>query len=268
MYAEIALDLPLYSFYTYSVPEHLRSQAEPGKRAVVSFGKRILTGLIVSLRDSSGVENVKPLKFITDKEPVIGNELLSFCTWISSYYIAPPGEVLFSCVPRKAAISSTVKYGLSENAKAIFESSKFRSRIYGEIFTVLLSDGNTLSAKQIERRSGLSNLKGYLDNLKAKGIIIEIESIRRPTVEKHVVIVSAGENIEQHGKIIEENRLRSPGYLQAVHFVQEKGESEEVEVREASGLTSAQLRRLELLGVLHLRDQRQMREHKSHIDEP
>ncbi len=269
MFAEIALDLPLYSFYTYSVPEHLRSQAEPGKRAVVSFGKRILTGLIVSLRDSAGVENVKPLKFITDREPVIGNELMSFCKWISSYYIAPPGEVLFSCVPRKAAISSAVKYGLSENAKSIFETSKFRSRIYGEIFTVLMqSADNPLSAKQIERRSGLSNLKSYLDNLKAKGIINEIESIRRPTVEKHVLIVSAGENFEQHGKIIEENKLRSPKYVQAVHFVQEKGVAEETEVREASGLTSAQLRRLELLGVLHLRDQRQMREHKSHFDEP
>ncbi|MBK6507505.1 MAG: hypothetical protein IPG02_18145 [Ignavibacteria bacterium] len=42
MFAEIALDLPLHSLFTYSIPGHLTNEAVEGKRVVVSFGKELL----------------------------------------------------------------------------------------------------------------------------------------------------------------------------------------------------------------------------------
>ncbi|MBK6507504.1 MAG: hypothetical protein IPG02_18140 [Ignavibacteria bacterium] len=78
--------------------------------------ERTVTGIIVSLSHSTHLKKVIPIKFISDKNPVINSELLKFCKWISDYYIAPPGEVLFSCVPRKSNLSSTIKYELAERA--------------------------------------------------------------------------------------------------------------------------------------------------------
>ena len=185
MFAEIALDLPLHSLFTYSIPGHLTNEAVEGKRVVVSFGKRTVTGIIVSLSHSTHLKKVIPIKFISDKNPVINSELLKFCKWISDYYIAPPGEVLFSCVPRKSNLSSTIKYELAERARETFDNAGFRSRMYEEIFNIFMnSDDKALTLKQVEKRSGLSKLKRYIENLIDIRIINEITGYELPTKER------------------------------------------------------------------------------------
>ena len=53
-YASIALPLPLLKLFTYSVPSDMAQSAEVGRRALVPFGARLLTGFIVDLPDSPG----------------------------------------------------------------------------------------------------------------------------------------------------------------------------------------------------------------------
>lgn len=268
MFAELALDLPLNSFYTYSVPEHLRESAVPGKRAVVSFGNRTVTGIITSLSEKTDIPDVKPLKMLLDSQPVIGEELMKFCRWISDYYIAPPGEVLFSCVPRAAGIHSVSKYVLAEISEATVQKHNFRSRAYGEILSVLgASNGQPLTLKQIERRTGLAKLKNYLDKLAEKKLITEVTAIDKPTQEKHTTLVTAVSDVSGLSETLKQNRLRSETYKNAIDFLLANGETELRELEAASGISHQQIRKLELLGLVTLHDQRVMREHTAGFEE-
>ncbi len=47
-YIEVAIALPIDNTFIYGVPETLSSFASPGKRALVPFGRRRLTGYILT----------------------------------------------------------------------------------------------------------------------------------------------------------------------------------------------------------------------------
>ena len=53
-YASLALPLPINTPFLYSIPSGLTKSAEFGRRAVVPFGKRILTGFIIDILDTHG----------------------------------------------------------------------------------------------------------------------------------------------------------------------------------------------------------------------
>ena len=68
--------------FVYEIPENMVSDALPGKRAVIPFGREKIEGIIASLTETPP-ENIKTRKIsqIIDKEPVItktGFELARF----------------------------------------------------------------------------------------------------------------------------------------------------------------------------------------------
>ncbi|HXI09707.1 MAG TPA: primosomal protein N', partial [Thermodesulfobacteriota bacterium] len=107
-YAEIAVELPLEHTFTYSVPESLRAEAALGKRALVPFGKRTVTGYITatSSKPPAEVKKIKPVIDILDDTPIFDAKRLEFYRWLSSYYFAPLGSVLALTHPAGANIKS------------------------------------------------------------------------------------------------------------------------------------------------------------------
>jgi len=47
-YINIAVTLPVMKSYTYQIPEHLKDSCMPGMRVLVPFGRRRVTGYILS----------------------------------------------------------------------------------------------------------------------------------------------------------------------------------------------------------------------------
>ena len=95
-FAEIAVALPVETAFTYAVPEELKAEARLGKRVLVPFGRRTVTGYILGLTASAPAEiaNIKPIIDILDSEALFDEKRLRFLKWVSSYYFAPLGEVL------------------------------------------------------------------------------------------------------------------------------------------------------------------------------
>ena len=60
-FVNIALNLPLERLFTYRVPPELKDDAVPGKRALVSFGNKIMTGLIVESVTENIPEKIKDI---------------------------------------------------------------------------------------------------------------------------------------------------------------------------------------------------------------
>ena len=106
---DIALSLPLDHPFTYLVPPELESCAALGKRALVPFGSKHLTGVIVGLPATTTLSGLKPVNDILDVKPTFSPELLALTRWIAEYYLAPWGEVLKAATPQ----------GLSQESKKI-----------------------------------------------------------------------------------------------------------------------------------------------------
>lgn len=100
-YASIALDVPVRRPFTYAVPGDLPGSCLPGCRAKVPFGRRLMTGVIVSLSHRTDVDagKIREVAELPDREPVIGEGLMATLGWAARYYAASPGAVLAMALP-------------------------------------------------------------------------------------------------------------------------------------------------------------------------
>ncbi|NCC63307.1 MAG: primosomal protein N', partial [Spirochaetia bacterium] len=66
-FVEVLLDLPLKQSFTYSVPEALQNSLLFGRRVVVPFGKREMTGYVVKdLDEFTASYTIKSIKRVID----------------------------------------------------------------------------------------------------------------------------------------------------------------------------------------------------------
>ena len=103
MIVHVVLPLPLETTFSYLVPEALENDAQVGRRVVVEFGKRRLTGIISEqVADADTHEEasrLKPVLDVLDTTRAISDELLQLTRWIAHYYVCGWGEVLKTALP-------------------------------------------------------------------------------------------------------------------------------------------------------------------------
>lgn len=169
LYAEIAVELPLEGAFTYAIPDNLRGEAVSGKRALVPFGKRTVTGYILatSAAAPAEVKTVKPIIDILDETPIFDKKRLEFYRWLSSYYFAPLGSVLSLIHPGGANIKSfrhfTATPGCAEKGPA-------KKGLDGEI---LAAAAREVSLSTLLKKFPNRPVHSTLGRLKRDGLIEE-----------------------------------------------------------------------------------------------
>ena len=163
-YANITFNIPVNSLFTYSVPSEFSGVIQPGMRVLAPFGNKDITGIVISMPGTTDLKKVKPVKKILDAQPVINDEMINFCKWVSAYYICPLGEVIFSAVPKGIMVESKILYSLTEDSRNIPLTQNQKSIIE------LLKE-RTLSIKQIEGRLKTKSARSTVQSLLAKGIL-------------------------------------------------------------------------------------------------
>lgn len=96
---EVAVSLPLFRTYTYNVPEPLRPVVAPGKRVLVPFGNRRITGYVLGTASGEGIDGIKPVIDILDDMPLFPESMVPLFRWMADYYIHPLGEVIKEALP-------------------------------------------------------------------------------------------------------------------------------------------------------------------------
>lgn len=97
--ARMALDVPLNELFDYQLPE--QEEDVLGLRALVSFGRRPMVGVIMEVASSTQVPpgKLKPVtRLLRDAPPLPApvRELITFC---ANYYHHPLGAVVFAALP-------------------------------------------------------------------------------------------------------------------------------------------------------------------------
>jgi primosomal protein N' (replication factor Y) (superfamily II helicase) len=102
LFVEVAVPLPIDHPFTYRVPAGEEERAEVGKRVLVPFGTRKLTGLVTAITDASGLGSREPKELIAflDDTPYVSQRHLEFLLASARECLAPTGEMLRTALPR------------------------------------------------------------------------------------------------------------------------------------------------------------------------
>ena len=114
-------------------------QPEIGSRVWVPFGKRTRLGVIVGYTEKAESNLIlKSIESVIDATPIIPQELLQLCKWISNYYQAPLSEVLALALPKKyrngdiGSVPTIVNYQLAMpllSARMLLPKQAFRQHL-------------------------------------------------------------------------------------------------------------------------------------------
>ncbi|MBA4312815.1 MAG: primosomal protein N' [Chlorobiaceae bacterium] len=189
LFVDIAIPVAVDKLFTYRVPPELHSAAQRGVRATISFGKRSVIGLITNLKETTEIENLKPIKDIIDVKPILPEDLFQTTRWMSDYYFSPWGEVL-----KSAYVFSTLKDPkiIISRAETSFKSDFFGYDLPRELHPVFsaIPVKGAISLLQIKRKLKIKNLSVLLKKLSERGLItVEEAEIREKVKPKLETII-------------------------------------------------------------------------------
>ena len=148
--ADVVFNLPIKDAFTYEIPLHFSGMVKKGMRVLVPFGRRRLTGYVVSISNHNK-KNIplKAIEEVPDSEPVISKELLSLTRWMAGYYHSSWGEAIKAALPAGLDDTSLDKLYLTEQGlKALTEDTQPTQATY---ILQTLHSKKSLTSKQVER---------------------------------------------------------------------------------------------------------------------
>jgi len=241
LFADVAVPLPLFQTFTYSVPDSLGNEVHPGCRVLVPFGSRHLVGLVTQVHRESRKGTVKPILETLDRKPLFSFSLLKLGLWVASYYLAPPGEALRVMLPpgllaKKVALDEdqpVQKFWPTKQRLAVVEMTSAKVKLTArqkEVVELLSQNTLPVAVQPFLREVGCS--PSVLQNLVSKGIIRmeAIESYRSPwaqsetspEVQKHDLNTDQRRIFEKIDQHLSMNRFHS----MLIHGVTGSGKTE------------------------------------------
>lgn len=185
--ADIALPVPVDRLFTYRVPPELASLIGPGTRALVPFGPRTLTGVVVGFPETSSIKALKAIRDIPDDTPTFSDELLKVTHWIAEYYGVPWGEVLKAATPQGFAYESKRRVTLLASEPDALASLS-RAPKQQKIIRALAGGPKALSALQKSLKT--PGLHSELRELEQRGLIRIEEQIPEPKAKPKLETVA------------------------------------------------------------------------------
>lgn len=211
MFAQVVFPLPFRNSFTYSIPEYLIDSVIVGVRVVVPFGKRILTGFVIEISDTTSVkEKIKPIKDVLDQLPIFDKTALKFYEWISEYYLCSLGEALKNVVPYGTDVESKKKIvSEPELCLELLNAEKKKSSLKSKIL-IALSTKEVCSVSYLQKEVKSKNIYSILNRLERAGVISVLNEIENARVKrKKVKFAKLSKSIDETYEAIPELEKRS-----------------------------------------------------------
>ncbi|HEY2963739.1 MAG TPA: primosomal protein N' [Pyrinomonadaceae bacterium] len=188
-FVEVAVPVHVAQTFTYRLTPEQSTDAKPGARIVVPFGRKLVTAYIVALHDelppnfTLAEEEIKEVERVVDTVPVCTPEILQLAHWVAEYYASPIGEVLKATLPPginpppQRAKGSVVKPKLRRFVRATdLQLEKMTARQQSVMTTLRQNGSMPLQALLKEAAAGSATVS----SLEKKGMVeIFDEAVRR-----------------------------------------------------------------------------------------
>lgn len=229
---KIALPLSVNRLFTYYLPEGAAVDECIGRRALVPFGKRMLTGVVVSASESEGLKNIKTIDEILDEEPAFSESMLEFTKWVADYYMSTWGDVLKAALPQGMTPRSLLRVNVIRNlAPDELDKMKKRAPKRAAVYEKLLEHTGFVSADWLARDLQIPNISSFIRALETAGYIEcerVVEKDLKPKTQKALTLSEkALEDEEFLKRSLDELDRRAPkqSLLLAHIYLQGKMES-------------------------------------------
>ena len=264
-FVDVILPLPLPGKFTYSVPEEINDELQPGVRVIVQFGKKKFYSALVHRihnEEPSGYE-IKSIETVLDSQPVVHPELFEFWEWIASYYHCSLGEVM------KAALPSGLK--LESETRVIFnpeyeeDENELSSR--ERLLLTFLRNRKISSVSDLNRSDEKGNAYSVIKSLLNRGAISVEESLRSGYKPRTEIFIRLAEEYSGESRLTQllDDLSRAPKqqellmrFLEFTRFGSKEsiGELSRKHLIEKAGTTTATLNSLVKKGVFELSEKR------------
>jgi len=243
MYVKIAINIPADSPFTYSVPDPLRGCADVGKRALVPFGSRRLTGYIVGVLDGPDVDNVRDILEILDTDPLFSSDDLAFYSWAASYYHYPLGKALHEILPGGINLTSDRRYVALDVSATPLNSLPERQK---NILERLKASPKGMSLSRLQSLLANGPIRKDLSALVSANLVTTLECLKSPDVRKKTEqLVSLAVGRPSNARLSERQK-------EIVAYLERKGAAGVDELRACFGSHSPVVRQLLKKGVVAL----------------
>ncbi len=208
----VAVMLPVHQVYTYSVPGNLAELVAVGKRVLVPFGNRRITGYVCGPGKTDAKHAVKHIIDILDEAPLFPESMLSFFQWTAEYYVHPLGEVIKTALPGGLNVSDVATYSITDEGETARHS---KSMIPDEVKILEVLGEQDRTFKALAGKKGHAVSAGLIQGLLKRGWISRSHVLKgggtKVKLERHVSILpdfKAGESLSAgRRKILEVLKL-------------------------------------------------------------
>ena len=200
LFAEVILPLPLYSTFTYSVPDSLKNLSI-GCRVLVPFGRKKFYTAIVAMIHGIKPEGyeVKEIISMLDEYPIVKHPQLKLWDWISKYYLCSTGDVYKAAVPSGLKVESETFVGADSDFEET-ESCELNER--EKIILDLVASRNRVQLTELANATGFRNIEAIVSRMIEKGAVYVAERVvdnYRPLTETCVALnLERGDNDGLH----------------------------------------------------------------------
>lgn len=221
-YIEVVVGLPIDRLFHYAVPSHLEEEVALGKRVLIPFGTRQITGYIVGFIEESPMDRIREIIDVIDREPSLSPKMLKLTKWVSDYYLTPWGQTIEAALPIGMKMESrrVIKLKEIDLAEVIPEVEK-KSLDQAEVLRIL-EGKKEMSLEGIMRKMKKKGVYSAVNALEKKGLVESRLVLKERLVKpKTIPIVKAKEISEEVFKKLEE---KAPKQAQALRILKESRE--------------------------------------------
>ena len=225
-FVDVILPVPIHQEFTYRVPYELNDSISFGIRVIVPFGKsKLQTAIVTKIHQEVPTKyQAKYIEYILDEFPIITAKQLEFWRWVSSYYMAPIGDVMNAALPANFKLASETKILIHPSYIPGLDNLTDKEK---EIISIL-EERETCDLKELsvilENPSILKSVKKLIE----REVLTTYESIKHRYTPKTISCVMLHdfllneENLNDAISTLEENTRSSKQVELLIHIIKLK----------------------------------------------
>lgn len=236
--------------YHYLVPDVMEEEIKTGMRVIVPFGggNSLKEGFVFGFVESAGYANLKYIKKIIDKEPVISEALIELACWMKERYLCTYAQAIKCMLPAGIGVKSLKVVKLLKEAQGLSKSKQ-------SIVDALASNEGMLEYKELKELSGIKgSFNSNIKDLEATGIVQVSEQYSAAVKKKTVKAASLAMNREDVLSEIESGSLKRIQQIRALEMLLENEFVAVSDIIRFAGVSSSTLDTLCKNGYIYYQD--------------
>lgn len=182
LFVDVIVPLAVKNEFSYRVPFEMNEFIKAGMRVVVPFGKaKLYTAIVSKVHEQAPTGyQAKYIEYLLDETPIVTGRQYQFWKWISSYYMAPLGDVMNAALPSNFKLASETKIGLHPDFDG--DMNKLSDRQFQVVEALEIRE--ILDLKEISDIVGIKTIQPLIKELIDLHVVISQEELSYKYVAK------------------------------------------------------------------------------------